>query len=90
MFALVDCRLVLMERFKLVAQWQHITSGPARCFPAVEIDPLCTSVHHEVDGRPSAENTSRWYNSFTPIEVIRGFGLVKLHTLIISDANVFK
>jgi hypothetical protein len=35
-------------------QWQEVVSRPSFGFPVIEVDTLCTSVHHEVDGAASS------------------------------------
>jgi hypothetical protein len=35
---------------KLVAQWNHILGIPTIGLPAVEVDALGTSIHHEING----------------------------------------
>ena len=54
----------------LVHVGEYLVSRPSGRVPRVEVIPLRSCVHHEVDGRASTENTASWYNGFSACKLL--------------------
>lgn len=76
--ARVSCLPLRMISLQLVAKRNHVLCSPSFGIPRIKINPLSSGIHHEVYTRTSAEKASHWNDSFSAIEMLRGFRFVEL------------
>ena len=53
--------------------WHQTLRIPTLDVPAVKVNSLCTSVHHEIDGAPTTQTPAHGHNGFTSIQMLTCF-----------------
>jgi hypothetical protein len=49
-------------------QRQEVVGRPSFCFPVIEVDTLCTSIHHEINRASATQHTAAWNDGLATIE----------------------